>query len=153
NIGSIRNMLRWIGVDASCSADRRDIEQADKLILPGVGAFDTGMQHLKEAGLVELLHDRVFEHGVPLLGICLGMQLLTRGSEEGCLAGLAWVPGQTVKFRPASDGSLKIPHMGWNSVAIQRGSRLVADLPGDARFYFVHSYFVRCDTDADVVAT
>jgi len=150
NVGSIANMLRKIGVPAVITADVSQIEDADKLILPGVGAFDTGMTNLDQGGLLPVLNRKV-EQGVPVLGICLGMELLTRGSEEGVCPGLGWIEGRTVRFHfPDGTAHLNVPHMGWNSVRPAAGSRLLRDVPSDARFYFVHSYHVACDRDQDV---
>jgi len=153
NIGSVLNMLKRIGAEAVISSDPREIEGADKLILPGVGAFDTGMKHLAESNLTNLLNEKVLERKTPTLGICLGMQLLTKRSEEGVLPGLGWIDGETVRFRfDADQSNLKIPHMGWNTVKIKTTDSLFKDLEDEARFYFVHSYRVVCHSDEDVLA-
>jgi len=153
NIGSVLNMLKKVGAEARISSDPKEIETADKLILPGVGAFDTGMKHLAESNLLNLLNEKVLERKTPTLGICLGMQLLTRGSEEGVLPGLGWIDGQTVKFRFNGDRThLKVPHMGWNTVDIKSTDSLFRNLEDEARFYFVHSYRVVCNRDEDVLA-
>jgi imidazole glycerol-phosphate synthase subunit HisH len=154
NIGSVLNMLKKIGADAVISSDPREIEKADKLILPGVGAFDTGMKHLHESDLVGVLNEKALDRQTPTLGICLGMQLLTQGSEEGDLSGLGWIDGHTVKFRfDENNRHLKIPHMGWNTVKIRSHDSLFKSLDEDARFYFVHSFHVVCHRDADVLAS
>ncbi len=155
NVGSILNMLKKVGAPAAkVSADPKDIEQADKLILPGVGAFDTGMQRLRETGLISLLNEKVLKAKTPTLGVCLGMQLLTRVSEEGELPGLGWIDAETIRFRfdPKQSG-LKIPHMGWNTVKIQREGTLFMDMYPGARFYFVHSFHVVSHEPADVLTT
>ena len=152
NLGSIRNMLRKIGQEAQVTADPVLIENADKLVLPGVGAFDAGMDNLERSGLIPLLNRRVLEDRVPTLGICLGMQLMTRSSEEGKRAGLGCVDAEALRFRPA-DASLKVPHMGWNRVMPARPSLLTDELPAEPRFYFVHSFYVRCHDYADVLLT
>ncbi len=153
NIGSVLNMLKRIGADAIITADPREIEKADKLILPGVGAFNTGMRHLHESNLLSVLNEKALARRTPTLGICLGMQLLTQRSEEGDLPGLGWIDGYTAKFRFNGDhGHLKIPHMGWNTVKIDRGNSLFRGLEEEARFYFVHSYSVVCERDEDVLA-
>jgi imidazole glycerol-phosphate synthase subunit HisH len=152
NLGSIQNMLRKIGVESQITAEHERIASADRLVLPGVGAFDAGMGNLESAGLIEVLNRRVLQDRVPVLGICLGMHLMTRGSAEGRRRGLGWVKADTVRFAPA-DASLKVPHMGWNRVTAVRPSPLTEDLPPDPRFYFVHSYFVRCHQPEDVVLT
>lgn len=145
NLGSIANMLRKIGAEAVISDQGPNIERARKLILPGVGAFDRGMTALRERGLVDVLTARVLEDKVPLLGLCLGMQLLTRGSEEGRLPGLGWLDARTVRFQFTGESGLKVPHMGWNHLEACRPHPLLQGLGGDARFYFVHSYHLECD--------
>jgi imidazole glycerol-phosphate synthase subunit HisH len=151
NLGSIANMLRKAGDEAQVSSDLSEIERADKLVLPGVGAFDTGMHNLHNRGLVALLNRRVLQDGVPILGLCLGLQLFTRKSEEGEIDGLGWIDAETIRF-PADRG-LRVPHMGWNTITIRRHDPLLDDLGDEARFYFVHSYFVRCANDQDLLAT
>jgi glutamine amidotransferase len=151
NLGSIANMLKKIGVPAVVSSAPDEILAADKLILPGVGAFDRGMASLEELGLVPALREKVLARGAPVLGICLGMQLMTRASEEGALPGLGWVDAVTVRFPPASPG-LKVPHMGWNTLAPRRETPLFAGMPEPMRFYFVHSFHVVCAHEEDTLA-
>jgi glutamine amidotransferase len=153
NLGSILNMLRKLGARAEAVSTPAAIEQADKIILPGVGAFDYGMSALAERRLVEPLKKRVRVEGVPILGICLGMQLLGKGSEEGVLGGLSLVDGCCVCFRFEGERQLKVPHMGWNELASMRDSPLFNGLDAHARFYFVHSYHMVCADPADVLAT
>jgi glutamine amidotransferase len=150
NIGSILNMLRKAGHQAEVSADPARIAAASRLILPGVGAFDAGMQNLSDSGLIPLLTERVKSARVPTLGICLGMQLMVERSAEGALPGLGWVAGEAQRFQP-TEGALKVPHMGWNTVAATRSSALTDDLPSEPRFYFVHSYHVRCRDNSDAL--
>ncbi len=155
NLGSIANMLKKVGArDIKISSSSTDIEQADKLILPGVGAFDTGMQRLRETGLIALLNEKVINGHTPTLGVCLGMQLMTKISEEGELPGLGWIDAETIRFRfdPKQNG-LKIPHMGWNTVNISRQGTLFEGMYSDARFYFVHSFHVVAHSSEDVLAT
>lgn len=153
NVGSILNMLKKIGAPAIVSSDPRDIERADKLILPGVGAFDNGMANLGQMGFMSELNDKVLNEKTPVLGICLGMELLTRGSEEGKLPGLGWIAADTIRFRfDQKSNGLKIPHMGWNSTDVVRADSLFKGLDGEARFYFVHSYHVVCHNEDDVLA-
>lgn len=153
NLGSIVNMLKKVGFKASASSDPAVLRQAEKLILPGVGAFDAGMRKLHETGLVPVLNELVLEAKVPVIGLCLGMQLMTRSSEEGQETGLGWIAAETVRFKfDQSQSHLKIPHMGWNTLDIRRSHPLVADLQPDARFYFVHSYHIVCEDETDVVA-
>ena len=151
NLGSIRNMLKKVGAECEITGDPVRIETATKLILPGVGAFDAGMGRLRGAGLVPVLDELVLTRKVPVLGICLGMQLMTRGSEEGALHGLGWVPAQTVRFAPPPGAGLKVPHMGWNVVHACKASDLIVDAEAEERFYFVHSFHVRCRDREDVL--
>ena len=151
NVGSIANMLKKIGVPSVISADPDRIAAAGKLILPGVGAFDTGMTNLERSGLTPILHDAVMRRGTPVLGLCLGMELLMQRSEEGACGGLGWIEGSAVRFRfPDGSDQLNVPHMGWNSVRPGPRAALLRGLPAEARFYFVHSYHVVCDRAEDV---
>lgn len=154
NMGSILNMLKKVGAEATVSSDKAVISRASKLILPGVGAFDNGMKNLNRLDLLPVLNRKAKDEKIPVLGVCLGMQLLTKGSEEGDLPGLGWIDAETVKFRfDKSDQTLKIPHMGWNTVEIKRADGIFEDMHEEPRFYFVHSYYVKCAEDADVLAT
>ena len=142
NLGSIVNTFRRIGVSAKVTSDPDAIRAAKRLILPGVGSFDRGMENLKGAGLIPALEEQVLENGVPILGICLGMQLFSKQSEEGDVQGLGWIKADTVRFQFGSNGGrLKIPHMGWNSVN-STGDSLLANITADDRFYFVHSFHI-----------
>jgi glutamine amidotransferase len=153
NLGSIANMLKKVGAAATITADPAVIRQADRLILPGVGAFDTGMRNLEERGLIPLLNERVLGDEVPILGVCLGMQLLGRRSEEGQLPGLGWLDAAAVRFKfEGVNAHLKIPHMGWNELTVCQPHPLFADLQEESRFYFVHSYHVVCANPANVLA-
>jgi len=147
-------MLKKIGVDAVVSSSVPDIAGADKLILPGVGGFDAGMDSINRIGIISALNDKVVARKTPILGICLGMQLFTRASEEGHFQGLGWIDARTLKFRfDDSCGNIKVPHMGWNSVSPRKSSALLDGMGEDARFYFVHSYHVVCGDDRDVLTT
>lgn len=148
NAASIANILRHIGISGVRTAAADEIKRANRLILPGVGAFDEGMRRLNASGLVPLLEDRVRE-GVPVLGICLGMQLMTRRSEEGKLPGLGWVKADTRRFAFDAGTGLRVPHMGWNEVSFRSGAPLGRELNEHARFYFVHSYHVVLDRPAE----
>jgi glutamine amidotransferase len=153
NLGSVRNMLKKIGVSSQISSAPEKIAEATKLILPGVGAFDNAMQNLENLGLIPVLNRKVIEEKTPLLGICLGMQLLTKRSEEGSLSGLGWIDAETVRFRFSGGENLKIPHMGWNTISLKKESPLYDGLLEEPRFYFVHSYFVACNNPSDVITT
>lgn len=140
NLGSIQNMLKRIGCRSNVVASANEIACSQKLILPGVGAFDTAMRRISDSGLRDAMDDAALIRKVPVLGICLGMQLLTSASEEGTLLGLDWISAETVRI-PPSDG-LKVPHMGWNRVMESNPSKLTSNLGDEPRFYFVHSYCV-----------
>jgi imidazole glycerol-phosphate synthase subunit HisH len=152
NIKSIVNMLRALGIASRISSDPAEIVKADKLVLPGVGHFDYGMKELLRRGLVAALNQRVVTDGIPLLGICLGAQLMMRGSAEGVEPGLGWVDGDTVAFdRRRLDRQLRVPHMGWAETRSQRDNPLQPGLAADARFYFVHSFHIVCDREENVL--
>jgi glutamine amidotransferase len=151
NVGSVYNMLRKLRAKVQISNDANEIDKSDKLILPGVGHFDRGIDYLNSMGLDNVLSEQVLVKKKPILGICLGMQMMTRGSEEGIKRGLGWVAADTIKFSATS--GLKVPHMGWNQVTPSSGSKLFDFSPEEPeRFYFVHSYFVRTDSPEDVAA-
>ncbi len=153
NVGSIRNILKRGGHSSMISSDPKDLLEAEKVILPGVGAFDTGMTSLKELRLVEALNRKVLDEMVPILGICLGMQLMSKSSEEGKLPGLSWINARTVRFKKEELNDLRVPNMGWNSVSIRKPHQLMQDIGADSRFYFVHSYHVVCEDQEDVLTT
>jgi len=145
NVGSIFNMLRRIGVKSQITSDPDEIAKAKRIILPGVGHFDRAMGRIDQSGMKEILNQKALKDKVPILGICLGMQLLTRSSEEGQLPGFGWVPAETVRFRPPQDSNLKVPHMGWNLVRRTTPSQLTENFEAEHRFYFVHSFHARVD--------
>lgn len=147
NLGSVRNMLRRVGCETALVDKPADLMACGKLILPGVGAFDRAMDRLDASGLRGPLDEMALERKVPILGICLGMQLLTRGSEEGDRPGLGYIAAEARRF--PKEGRLKVPHMGWNVVSVPNPSPLTAHFEPDTRFYFVHSYFVTADEGAD----
>jgi glutamine amidotransferase len=154
NLGAIPNMLKRLSTQAIVTDDPDRIAQAERLILPGVGSFDAAMQRLEERGLVDVLNTKALTDRIPVLGVCLGMELMGGASEEGSHRGLGWIQGRAVKFR--FDGrhpSLKVPHMGWNVVRAADDARLLADLGERPRFYFAHSYHLECDDPADVIGT
>ena len=152
NLGSVLNMLKKIGTRARISSSVEDIEKADKLILPGVGAFDNGIKHLKKLNLLSVLNEKVLNCKTPILGICLGMQLLSQESEEGVSKGLGWIDGKVVKFKfNGNNQSLKIPHMGWNLAMANKQSELLQGFDREIRFYFVHSYHMICINKSDVL--
>lgn len=155
NPGSMLNMFRRIGAQSVVAADKETILAASAIILPGVGAFDNGMQKLRSAGIVELLERRVLLDKVPFLGVCLGMQLLLERSEEGLLPGLGWIPGQVKRFdfTGIDKPGLKVPQMGWNQVRPTNHTSLFRGIDEESRYYFVHSYHVVCNDQEHVLGT
>lgn len=152
NLGSIKNMLQFIGFDARISSDKEEILQAEKLILPGVGSFDQGMINLHERGLVPVLNQRVLTDQVPILGICLGMQLFGLKSEEGKLPGLSWIELESKKFDPEDHQAFPVPHMGWEYVSLNKShSPLLKGFDEETKFYFAHSYYVKCSNREEVI--
>lgn len=159
NLGSIANMLRVVGEKSVITDDPEQIKAADKMILPGVGAFDAGMTNLEQNGLDQVIKEEIYS-GKPILGICLGMQLLGRRSEEGLKQGLGLIPFDNHKFNfenvIVSDEErrfLKIPHMGWDIVEFKQKKPLLEGIEGQQRYYFVHSYHAACDNPDNVLMT
>lgn len=154
NIKSIRNMLKKIGQQSVISNHPEEITQAEKLILPGVGHFDYGMRSLRASGLIEVLNIAVLQNKTPLLGICLGAQLLGNSSEEGEERGLGWIDMEVVKFDVSKiESKFKVPHMGWSEIEVDQSSRLLDSLEEEARFYFVHSYHMKPNNLENVLTT
>lgn len=151
NIRSVQKAFERIKAQASISSDINEILNADKLVLPGVGNFEKGMLNLKENGLFDVLNEAVLEKKKPILGICLGMQLMTEYSEEGNVKGLGWIKAKTKKFR-FENSLLKTPHMGWNNLLIKNNNSLLQNINEENFLYFVHSYYVQCDNEADVIS-
>jgi glutamine amidotransferase len=144
NVGSIKNMISKLGYECIVSKDPNIISNAEKIILPGVGSFDNGMQQLIENNLIEILNNKVIEKKTPFLGICLGMQLMAKGSEEGVLEGLGWIDSIVKKINPEDDLNTTIPIMGWNYVCSLKENRLIKG--NDNKFYFVHSFYFPKET-------
>ena len=140
NLGSVQNMFKKVGAPSQISKDPAVIEQATKLLLPGIGRFDFCMQALKRSGLIPLLQKKVLVEKTPTLGICVGFQMLAEKSEEGVEPGLGWIPAEVKKFKSQAD--LKVPHMGWNWVKPLKDSKLLQNFGEEPRFYFAHSYYM-----------
>lgn len=141
NIASIKNMLKKVGIRSIISNSSEDIVKADKIILPGVGAFDSCMESLKRNNLIDILNDVVLVQKKPCLGICLGAQILGNSSEEGSEAGLGWIDMETVKFSESK--CIKVPHVGWNYVKPNKEHSITDEIDEDCRFYFTHSYYMK----------
>ncbi len=152
NLGAIANMLNRIGAVCEITADPDRIAQAERIILPGNGAFDACMRGLRSSGLIPVLENRVLQGGVPLLGICVGAQMLGHDSDEGSERGLGWL--ETSVRRLPSSADIRVPHMGWNHVTVQPPPHdLTRNMGEDARFYFIHSYYIHAHDPADVILT
>lgn len=146
NVGSVLNMLKKVGAKAVVSRDPHVLRDAEKLVLPGVGAFDEAMGNLHRFGLFDTLNELVLERQTPILGVCLGAQLMARSSEEGSLPGLGWLNARIVRFQARDGVGLRIPHMGWNVVEPQMpGGGIFDGVVQPMRFYFVHSYHMAPD--------
>jgi len=153
NLTSIQNMHKRLGINAIITSETDKIKNASKLILPGVGHFKKGMENLHSSGLKELLDDLVLGQKKPILGICLGAQLMTKHSEEGDVDGLAWVNATTVRFDQKKINGLKVPHMGWSDIRIADSNPLWMNLPPEPRFYFVHTFHFLFDKENEISAT
>jgi glutamine amidotransferase len=154
NIGSVYNMLKKIGVKSLITKDRKVIEEAEKIIIPGVGSFDSGIQQLEKLDLVSIIKHKVLNDKTPILGICLGAQLMLESSEEGVEKGLGIILGNVKRFNFSPlDSNLSIPSMGWNQVIINKKSNLANDLPFEPRYYFVHSYHFNLTEKQDTLMT
>lgn len=154
NIHAFVNMYKRMNVAVRVAASAAELAGASRIILPGVGAFDHAMELLDGSGMRPALEELVGRQRVPLLGVCVGMQILAESSEEGRLPGLGWIPGRVRAFQSESRcAGLPLPHMGWNDVRPIGNCALLRDLKADARFYFLHSYFFQCAEEADVSAT
>ncbi len=151
NLGSVTNIIKKIGHTSVVSSDIDIISKASKIILPGVGSFEKAIDNLRELNLIDVLNEKALIEKVPFLGICLGMQLLTKSSEEGNVDGLGWIDAKTVKFKLADYPELKVPHMGWNDTQFTSNHFLSEGYHEDPRFYFVHSYHAECEREENVL--
>jgi glutamine amidotransferase len=154
NISAFVNVYNRLNIPVMVASQSNQLLEATKLILPGVGSFDFAMQQLNESGMRETLDELVLKEKIPVLGICVGMQMLANSSEEGILPGLGWIDGKVVRFDPSTfKHPASIPHMGWNDVVPVTTTSLFQNLEHDARFYFLHSYYFCCNRQKDIIAT
>jgi glutamine amidotransferase len=154
NIQAFMTMFKRLGLPAERAQSAEQLAGATHLILPGVGAFDHAMQLLNQSGMRPALEQMVLEQRVPVLGVCVGMQMLANGSDEGSLPGLGWIPGRVRSFSTnPTAAALPMPHMGWNDLKVKPDSQLFKDFEELPRFYFLHSYYFECDDPAHVVAS
>lgn len=151
NLFSVSKKLQKIGVDSIVTSSQSEIETADKIILPGVGHFGRAIQHINNLGIKDILDYKVLENKTPVLGICLGMQLMCQSSEEGNCGGLAWIDATVNKFSVNDSLHYKIPHTGWNRIKIKKESPLMKEISQNEEFYFVHSYYVKCNNQSDIM--
>jgi imidazole glycerol-phosphate synthase subunit HisH len=153
NVKAFANVYNKLNIPVLVAKQGEEIKKATKLILPGVGAFDHAMQMLDKSGMRQALDEMVLHRHLPVLGICVGMQLLVQSSEEGKLPGLGWIDGEVKRFNPSAfKDSMRVPHMGWNNIQPVKTNGLLQGLGPDARFYFLHSYYVHCTHEEDVIA-
>jgi imidazole glycerol-phosphate synthase subunit HisH len=153
NIFAFVNIYKQLGIPLSIAKKSDDLNNATKIILPGVGAFDHAMKRLNQSGMRETLDELVLSKKVPVLGICVGMQILAHSSEEGILPGLGWIDAVVKKFDISTiKQSTRLPHMGWNDIEAITDNKLLKGFGQEVRFYFLHSYFMKCSNDADIIA-
>jgi imidazole glycerol-phosphate synthase subunit HisH len=153
NLGSVYKSFKRVHDDVIISSSKTDIESAEKLVLPGVGHFSNGMKRLKELDILDLLQDRVIDNKTPILGICLGMQLFSKFSYEGNVKGLSWFDAEVVRFNVNDKLRFKVPHMGWNSIQIEKENLLLEGISQSELFYFVHTYHMKCFDKKDILGT
>ncbi len=154
NINAFINIYKRLHIPTKRLFSPNDFEDVDKLILPGVGAFDHAMERFGNSGLQKIVEKYVMEDKIPIIGICVGMQMLAYSSDEGKLLGLGWIPGYVKKFDESKiPFTTRLPHMGWNDVDIVKGSPFFNPFPNDPKFYFLHSYYYECVNNQDVIAT
>ncbi len=154
--GNVRALLNaYVRMNIACRAVREpgELKGVTHIILPGVGAFDTALRQFESSGMSEFVQRKVQDEGTPLLGICVGMQMLAKDSQEGVRVGLGWVPGHVRRLGSQSGPVVRLPHMGWNQIRRVGDCRLMDDLPNSGRFYFLHSYYFEPEGDALVIAT
>lgn len=153
NLSSVARKIDQFGAKPLITSDPNTILSSDKCVLPGVGHFDKAMKNIHDYGLLDALNELALVKKAPILGICLGMQLMTRRSEEGNSNGLGWIDAEVVRFKVDDTLTYKVPHIGWNSVTIQKSSTIMEGIEDGASFYFVHAYKVRCNNKKDVLTT
>ncbi|WP_343530404.1 imidazole glycerol phosphate synthase subunit HisH [Pedobacter sp.] len=153
NTKSVVNMINRLGGEVIIANTPEELLNAQKIILPGVGSFDVGMQELNDGKWIEVLNRLVLNDKIPILGICLGMQFFFDSSEEGVLPGLGWIPGKLRRFVSNEENPIKVPHMGWNAVKVRKSGGLIPQQEEELRYYFVHSYHAVCANNDDVIAT
>ncbi len=152
NLRSVEKNFLKIGADVEITSNLKVINDAKKIVLPGVGHFANGVMKLKESGIWDILNKRVINDKIPILGICLGMQLMARRSEEGSVDGFGWFDAKVVRFKIKDQLKFKVPHMGWNNVTVKKSSHLFQGISDEMMFYFVHSYYIQCNNSEDILS-
>jgi len=155
-MGNLRSVLKkfiHLKINAILSSEPVEILKADKLILPGVGHFANGMRNLKDYGILDILNEKVLNQNTPILGICLGMQLFSKHSEEGNTEGLGWVDAKTIRFNISNNIKWKVPHIGWNTLSLKKDHSILKGINENDSFYFVHSYHLKCNETNDIITT
>lgn len=151
NLNSVKKMMDRMKVDSIISSDPKDFINCQKIILPGIGHFGKAMSKLNEMNLLDTLHEAVLVKQIPILGICLGMQLMAKKSEEGNVEGLGWFDSEVIKFNVSNKIKHKVPHIGWNQVSIKKHSVLMNNIPELSEFYFLHSFHLKINNQSDVL--
>lgn len=151
NLFSIKKVVERLGHVCDISKEPNKIRNASRIILPGVGHFGKAMTYLRQGGLVEPLHEAALIRKIPILGICLGMQLMTRKSDEGSETGLGWFDAEVLKFNVDNKKLYKVPHIGWTPISVDKESALMKGIADGAEFYFVHSFYCRCNDSNDIL--
>lgn len=153
NINAFVNVYKRLNIDTRIASSIEDLKEVEKLILPGVGSFDYAMEQLNDSGMRDRLDELVLEKKVPIIGICVGMQMMGKKSDEGNSDGLNWIDAEIIKFDPMSIKHVtKLPHMGWNDVQVIKTNDLFIGLEAESLFYFLHSYFFKCNQKEDIIA-
>jgi len=153
NVKAFANVYHKLNIPVIIARESKDLQDATKIILPGVGAFDYAMQRLNDSGFRDALDQKVINDKIPAIGICVGMQMLASKSEEGQLSGLGWIDGEVKKFiLPSNASTMRIPHMGWNTIKPRHSNNLLKGLDNWSRFYFLHSYYFKCNNPSGVIA-
>ena len=151
NIFSVQKKIKSLGITPIISSSREEILNADKIILPGVGHFSKAMENLKKLNVIDVLNEKILEKKTPVLGICLGMQLMALSSEEGKTNGFGWFDAEVKKFNIQDKLNFKVPQMGWNTISINKKSDLMSNIPDQSEFYFIHSFYLKCNNEEDVL--
>lgn len=153
NIRSVKRKFNELGFEAEAVSNPDDVIKADKLVLPGVGHFANGVKNLKSSGLWEVINHKVINENTPVLGICLGLQLMTRFSEEGYVEGFGWLDAEVVRFKINDLLKFKVPHIGWNSCDLLKENKFTEGLKKENLYYFVHSYHLKCQNEEEIIGT